>query len=152
MMSYCTTSKEKVKKFAEVFTPAGVVFEMCLQDGLHKVVSNVDATIFDPAVGEGQFPCTELVLKMFFNLYQLDEEIAFKALNSLYGMDIQQSSVDKAHAHLLATLLDAFKFFKDKEFSQSAIDAAKELINDHIVCGNSLEYMKRVTQSQISLF
>lgn len=151
MMSYCTVSKnkkDKVKKFAEVFTSAGVVFEMCLQEGLREVISNVDKTIFDPAVGEGQFPCAELVLKMFFNVERLDEEIALRALNSLYGMDIQQASVDKAHAHLIATLRDAFFFFTGKNFSE--FESAKEIVADHITCGDSLAYMKKLAQEKMA--
>ena len=66
MMTLDRISKERANKFAEVFTPPGVVFEMILQDGIRACLADVDKTMFDPTCGEGQFPCSELVWKMFF--------------------------------------------------------------------------------------
>ena len=37
MMTYGEISKERVKKYAEVFTPAGTVFEMVMQEGLREI-------------------------------------------------------------------------------------------------------------------
>ena len=149
-MSYCWTSKDKVKKHAEVFTPAGVVFDMVTQEGIRDCLKDVDKTIFDPAVGEGQFPCAELVWKMFYNIEKLDEEVALRALKSLYGMDIQPVSVDKARAHLLATIQDAYKFFTGKDFTE--LDAARSIILNNIQCGDSLKFMQNLADPQQSLF
>ena len=107
MMTYATRGKEK--SHAEVFTPAGIVFDMILQDGLQPVLMDVQKTILDPAVGEGQFPCAELVWKMFYNLDNLDEATALLALDSLYGIDIQPTSVTKAREHLLKRICILFK-------------------------------------------
>lgn len=150
MMSYCWTSKDKVKKHAEVFTPAGIVFDMVTQEGIRDCLKDVDKTIFDPAVGEGQFPCAELVWKMFYNVEKLDEDLALRALKSLYGMDIQPVSVDKARAHLLATIQDAYNFFTGDDFTQ--LDAARSIILDNIQCGDSLKFMKDLANPQQSLF
>lgn len=143
-------SKEQVKKFAEVFTPPGIVFTMILQDGIRPLVEDVDKTIFDPALGYGQFPCAELVLKMFYNLERLDEDIALRALRSLYGVDIQAASVAKAHEHLLLTLQDAYKFFTGKEFTR--LDEARAIIAENFIQGDSLKLMKEWAEPQGVLF
>ena len=150
MMTYCCNSKEKTKKYGEIFTPAGTVFRMIFPNELRPAFQNVDRPIFDPAVGEGQFPCAELVLKMFCNLERLDEEIALRALKSLYGMDIQSVNVDKARAHLLATTFDAYEFFTGKKFSD--LNGAVFAILGNFVCGDSLKFMQDLANPQQSLF
>ena len=146
MMSY-TGSKGK---FAEVFTPAGIVFDMILQDGMRPVLMDVQKTILDPAVGEGQFPCAELVWKMFYNLDTLDEATALLALDSLYGIDIQPTSVAKAREHLLLTIRDAYKFFTLKEFTR--MDEARAIVDERIIVGDFLKLAKEWTNPQLSLF
>ena len=142
MMTYCTISKERVKKHAEVFTPAGVVFEMVMQDGLREIFQDVDKTVFDPAVGEGQFPCAELVWKMFNQIENLNEDIALRALNSLYSMDIQAESAEKARKHLLLTLCDAYNFFTGKIFTN--IGEAYAIVNKNVMVGDSLKFMNEL--------
>lgn len=138
------------KKFAEVFTPPHVVFLMILQPGIRECLQGVDKTILDPATGEGQFPCCELVWKMFFNLGTLNEETVLRALRSLHAIDIQAPSVAKAKEHLLATIADAYKFFTGKEFT--ALDAAKEILDENFIVGDSLKIMKQWSDKQQSLF
>lgn len=147
MMSYCTVSKEKVKAHGEVFTPAGVVFQMVMQDDLKEIIHDVDKTIFDPAVGEGQFPCAELVMKMFCQIENLDEETALRALKSLYGMDNQGMSALKAQVHLLLTICDAYKFFTGKKFTR--IDEAGSIVSKNIMVGDSLDYMKSFAEPKL---
>lgn len=148
MMTYATRGKEK--SHAEVFTPAGIVFDMILQDGLRPVLMDVQKTILDPAVGEGQFPCAELVWKMFYNLDNLDEATALLALDSLYGIDIQPTSVTKAREHLLLTIRDAYKFFTGKEFTRT--DEARAIVDERIIIGDSLKIMRQWANPQLSLF
>lgn len=148
MMTYATRGKEK--SHAEVFTPAGIVFDMILQDGLRPVLMDVQKTILDPAVGEGQFPCAELVWKMFYNLDALDEATALLALDSLYGIDIQPTSVAKAREHLLLTIRDAYKFFTGKEFTRT--DEARAIVGERIIIGDSLKIMRQWANPQLSLF
>ena len=155
MMSYSTAAEKKDKtsayhKHAEVFTPAGVVFFMIMQDGVRECLQGIDKTIFDPTVGEGQFPCAELVCKMFYNLQSLNEATALIALASLYGMDIQPSSVDKTHKHLLQTLCVAYKFFTGEDFTE--IDVAKEIIQKNFWQGDSIKQMEKWINPQLELF
>ena len=149
MMTYCQVSKERVKKHAEVFSPAGLVFEMIMYADMRECLQ-IDKTILDPAVGEGQFPCAELVMKMFYNLERLDEETALRALASLYGIDIQPSSVEKARTHLLLTLQDAYRFFTGKEFTR--LDEAQEIVGRNMIIGDSFKLLKEWANPQGVLF
>ena len=146
MMSYGTGDKKSV-----VYTPAGLVFQMILQPEMRECLQ-LDKTIFDLAVGEGQFPCAELVLKLFYNLDGLDEEKALRALKSLYGADIQAASVAKAKAHLRQTLGDAYKYFTGEEFSRWA--EADEIIAKNFYQADSLKLMREWSciQEKISQF
>ena len=144
MMTYSVKSKEKVKKFAEVFTPPGIVFRMILLPEFIELLKDLDKTFFDPAVGEGQFPAAELVLKLFYNLDRLNIETAMTALGSLYGMDIQAESIKKCHAHMSATLNDAYKFFTGEDFPQNSY--GKIIISENFRTGDSLKFMSDLAQ------
>lgn len=150
-MPYTKERTDAYKKHAEVFTPPGVVFEMILTGGIREVVKCVDKTMFDPAVGHGQFPCAELVWKMFYNLDTLDEEKAIRALASLYGIDIQAASVDACKENLKATLADAYEFFTGKKLSVSA-ELLDEILERNFIVGDSLKMMKKWSAPQQELF
>lgn len=149
-MPYTKIKTEAYKKHAEVFTPPGVVFGMILEGGIREVVKGIDKTMFDPTVGHGQFPCAELVWKMFYNLDALDEETALRALASLYGIDIQAASIDACDANLLATLADAYKFFTGKEFTR--LEEAAAVVKSNFIVGDSFKIMKQWTAPQQELF
>lgn len=139
-------TKDGVKNFAEVFTPANVVFFMLLQPHFineGEPLRDLDKTIFDPCCGQGQFGCAEVVLKMFYNCLELPQNERQKAvlriLNSIYGMDIQAKSVDKARRHLLDTVCDAYEFFFGEQYDEFM--AAAWIIQGRTIVGNSIEYM-----------
>ena len=150
MMPVDTISKEQVAKFAEVFTPPGVVFYMILQDGIRACVADVDQTILDPACGHGQFPCAELVWKMFFGLDNLSENFVLRAIKSLHGIDIQATSVETTKNHLIQTACDAYKFFTGNEFTRT--DDARKILDENFICGDSLKIMHEWSDRQQSLF
>ena len=150
MMPVDTISKEQVAKFAEVFTPPGVVFYMILQDGIRACVADVDKTILDPACGHGQFPCSELVWKMFFGLDKLSEDFVLRAIKSLHGIDIQATSVETTKNHLIQTACDAFKFFTGNEFTRT--DDARKILDENFICGDSLKITHEWADRQQSLF
>ena len=150
-MPYTTSKTDAYHKHAEVFTPPWIVFFMVLQGGIREIVKDVDKTLFDPCCGHGQFPCAELVCKMFYNVDTLDEETAVRALASLYGADIQAASVDKTRDHLKATIADAYEFFTGKKFSVPD-DVLDKIIDRNFLVGDSLKIMKQWTTPQQSLF
>lgn len=143
-------SKERVAKFAEVFTPPGVVFYMILQDGVRSCIADVDKTILDPACGHGQFPCAQLVWKLFFGLDKLSEDFVLRALKSLYGIDIQPDSVAITKNHLIQTACDAYKFFTGNDFTRT--DEARAILDENFICGDSIKIMREWANPQQSLF
>lgn len=145
MMSYSQAAETKdknsaYKKFAQVFTPSGVVFFMIMHEEMRPCVQGLEKTMFDPCCGEGQFPCAELVLKMFYNMEDLNEATALIALASLYGMDIQATSVEKTHNHLVETISAAYKFFTGEEFTEKEV--AKKIAEKNFWQGDSLKQMR----------
>ena len=150
MMTYTTEKTDAYHKHAEVFTPPGVVFSMILQDSIRSCVADVDKTILDPAVGEGQFTCGELVWKLFFGLDRLNEEFVLRAIKSLHAIDIQPTSVEIAKQHMIKTACDAYKFFTGKEFTRT--DDARKILDENFICGDSLKIMHDWTDRQLSLF
>ena len=150
MMPYTKTKTDAYRKYAEIFSPPGVVAFMVLNDGIRDCVRSVDKTILDPACGHGQFPCFELVCKLFYQVGRLDEDVALRALKSLYGIDIQPASVETTRRHLLKTLADAYKFFTGNDFTR--FDEATEIVNENFICGDSLKIMRQCACRQLSLF
>lgn len=77
-------SKQRVKDFAEVFTPAHIVKDMCNLVPEEMWIS-VDTTFLEPACGTGNFLAE--ILERKFKLCQSWED-GLRALKSVYGMDI----------------------------------------------------------------
>lgn len=150
MMPYTTEKTDASKKYAEVFTPPGVVFYMTLQDDVRNGIRDVDKTVLDPCCGHGQFPCAALVCKLFYQVGKLDEELALRVLKSIYGIDIQPESVEITRRHMLAALTDAFKFFTGDDFTR--LDEATAIVNENFICEDFLGLSKRWTSRTIELF
>lgn len=131
-------SLENKQKFAEVFTPASIAFEMELLPEMRDALQDVDTPICDPCVGQGQFTATALVLKMFYNLDKLDGRMALRALWHLYGVDIQHDSIDECRTHLFATLTAAFEFFTGYKLAPLEIMYARAIVEHNFIQGDSL--------------
>ena len=89
-------SKQRVKDFAEVFTPAHIVKDMCDLVPEEMWVS-IDTTFLEPACGTGNFLAE--ILSRKFRLCK-DWQEGLKALNSVYGIDIQQDNVEETKIRL----------------------------------------------------
>lgn len=139
-------SKEKAKTHGEVFTPPQVTFKMMMLSDVRDVLLDVERVLFDPFVGQGQFPATELVLRLFFNIERLDEVFALKALASLYGVDIQAESIDECRAHMLATICEAYEFFTGRPFTK-VLEAAA-IIRRNFIVGDSPEMLSAKAPSR----
>ena len=144
MMTYAGSKPkgDAYKKLGEVFTPAGLVFEMIMQEGMYDCLADVDKTIFDPCCGEGQFPCAELVGKMFYNVDKLSPEVVLRAMSALYGVDIQEPSVKKTRKHLIKTMIDAYDFFTGKALPVDVQIVALKVVEENFIVGDSLKLMK----------
>lgn len=95
-------SKERVSKFAEVFTPSHIVKQMV--DLIDKEMGDKDygfKTWFDPAVGTGNFPAEILERKMkWCEERGLDNKEKLRSLASIYAVDIQQDNVEECRDRL----------------------------------------------------
>ena len=90
-------SKERVRKFAEVFTPDWLVRKMV--DLLPDEAFGAGKTVLEPACGEGAFLADILTRKLARVKPGSDE--AFLALASLYGVEIQADNVAACRRRVL---------------------------------------------------
>lgn len=130
-------SKERVNKFAEVFTAEREVKAMC--DLIPSDVwEDIDSRFLEPACGNGNF----LVEIFERKLNQCESaEQGLQALRSIYGIDIQQDNVEESKQRL-------FDMFVTKFPKAPAITAivAAQILENNIICGDSLELMKEGKQ------
>lgn len=97
-------SKQRVRDFAEVFTAEKEVKAMC--DLLPEYVfSNIEKTFLEPACGEGAFLCEVYARKL---KYCMNESEGLKALNSLFGIDIQADNIVATRKKLVEMYLTEY--------------------------------------------
>lgn len=97
-------SKQRVSDFGEVFTPAHIVKDMC--DLVpEEMWVNIDTTFLEPACGNGNFLAE--ILSRKFRLCK-DWQDGLKALNSVYGIDIQADNVEETKIRLFDMYIAAF--------------------------------------------
>lgn len=125
-------SKQRVKDFAEVFTNEREVKAMC--DLIpQEVWQDITKTFLEPACGNGAFLKEIFARKLE---YCKTEKDGLKALNSIYGIDIQQDNVDESREMLLNMFYEKFKYA-----SVITIELAICIIAKRIICGDSLKIM-----------
>lgn len=96
-------SKERSQKFGEVFTPRWVVEKMLdaiPEDG----AAEIEATVFEPACGEGAF--LTCVLRRKLALARSDTQ-RLRACQTCYGIDIQYDNVLACREKLAGIAIDA---------------------------------------------
>ena len=126
-------SKQRVKDFAEVFTPSHIVKDMCdlIPD---SVWDNIDSTFLEPACGNGNF-----LVEIYRRKLKLckDEKDGLKALASMVGIDIQADNCEECRKRLMAKYLEAFP-----NANEVCILLAAGILQNNIICGDSLKIMK----------
>ena len=123
-------SKQRVKDFAEVFTPKHIVKDMCDLVPAEMWV-NVDTTFLEPACGTGNFLVE--ILERKFKLCENWED-GLRALKSVYGVDIQQDNVEEAKGRLFEMYIKRFP----KSPAISGL-IASQILERNIVCGNFIK-------------
>lgn len=133
-------SKQRVKDFAEVFTPKHIVKDMC--DLVpEEMWTNVETTFLEPACGTGNFLVE--ILERKFNLCENWED-GLRALKSVYGIDIQQDNVEE-------TKLRLFDMYIAKFPKSPAVSGliATQILENNIVCGNFIkEYTDEIEKKR----
>lgn len=133
-------SKQRVKDFAEVFTPKHIVKDMC--DLVpEEMWTNVETTFLEPACGTGNFLAE--ILERKFKLCEGWED-GLRALKSVYGVDIQQDNVEEAKGRLFEMYIKQFP----KSPAISGLIAA-QILERNIVCGNFIkEYTDEIEKKR----
>lgn len=139
-------SKDRVKEFAEVFTAEREVKAMCDLIPL-EIWQDITKVFLEPACGNGNF-CEEILKRKL--TYCKGEKDGLKALSSIVAIDIQQDNVNECKSRLLKIFIEHFK-----TVNEFVILLASGILNNNIICGNSLEVMKKWKTEdtvQLSLF
>ncbi|MDR1018973.1 MAG: hypothetical protein LBM02_09775 [Lachnospiraceae bacterium] len=107
-------SKERVRKYAEVFTPLWIVEKMLNQEGIKEKTEDLHATFFEPSSGEGIFLVEILKRKLATisdNTAQLKDwqRDALFALASIYAVELLDDNLEISHKNLLQVLQTNFE-------------------------------------------
>lgn len=131
-------SKERVKRFAEVYTPKHIVKDMC--DLIpSEIWEDIDSTFLEPCCGNGNI-LVEIAERKFERCTNADDGI--RALRSIYGIDIQADNVLESRTRLLNLYNARFNAPPCKLLS------AAEIVSKNIWLGDSLEIMKVMEQEE----
>ena len=138
-------SRKRVRDHGEVFTPDWLVRDMC--DLVAAQCADVGARFLEPACGDGNFLVEILRRKLAAARAEAGGRTdtarfrreAFRALSSLYGIDILPDNVSACRANLLRTWREAFGAgrFLRRRFRVYR-RAASAVLRRNIVWGNSL--------------
>jgi len=131
-------SKERVHKFAEVFTPSRVVRDMC--DMLERESPGAfdpERTFLEPTCGEGAFVLEILRRKFERCRSRADYRIA---LESVYGMDIQADNIAECIRRVAALCAQYFRPSKQE----------LQIINDHYIMCDSLKIMRMMSNDRLN--
>ena len=123
-MKSLTKSKQRVKKFGEVFTPQELVLQIL--DKLPDASWEPDKTFLEPSCGTGNFIVEILQRKIDNGAKPL------QALSTIYGIDIMKDNVNECHKKILQICID--NGLKEKDLAE-----ANNIIKRNIIVGNALK-------------
>lgn len=126
-------SKQRVKDFAEVFTPSHIVKDMC--DLIPEDVwNNIESTFLEPSCGNGNF-----LVEIYRRKLAIckDERDGLKALASIVGIDIQPDNCEESRKRLMNQFCEAFP-----NANEVCILLAAGILKNNIICGDGLKIMK----------
>lgn len=133
-------SRERVNKYAEVYTNEREVKAMCNLIP-SEIWENIDSKFLEPACGNGNF----LVEILERKLKQCgdDAEKGLIALKSIHGIDILRDNVEECKRRLFGLFIKQFP----KDLAITGLYAAL-IVEQNIICGNSLELMEKMTEDK----
>ena len=126
-------SKQRVKDFAEVFTPSHIVKDMC--DLIPSDQWTIESTFLEPACGNGNFLAEIFKRKLAICK---DERDGLKALASIVGIDIQADNCEESRKRLMTQFCEAFP-----NANEATILIAAGILQNNIICGDSLQIQKK---------
>jgi len=119
-------SKERVKKFGEVFTPAWLVKKMCdmLDDENGGHAFDIEKTFLEPCCGTGNF-AVEIIGRKLAKCKTAED--ARTAVGSYYTIEIQEDNVQECRERVAALVAEQFP----------GVDV-RDILERNIVCGDFL--------------
>lgn len=134
-------SKVRVKERGEVFTAEREVKAMC--DLIpEEVWRDINATFLEPACGNGNFLVEIFERKL---KYCKDERDGLKALASIVGIDIMEDNCFESRVRLMTMYCKAFP-----KASEASLLLASGILQNNIICGDSLKVMKEWEPDDLS--
>ena len=131
------TKKERIRKYGEVFTPPEVVSQMCdLLEAENPGAFEPDRTFLEPTCGDGAF-VVEILRRKFERCRCRDDYTT--ALQSVYGLEIQQDNVAECIRRVIALCEAYFRPTK----------AEVQIINDHCIMCDSLKIMRMMSDERL---
>ena len=123
-------SKQRVKDFAEVYTPEFIVKDMCDLIPV-EIWDNIESTFFEPACGNGNF-LVEILARKYSRCK--NEKDGLKALSSIVGVDIQADNCHETRVRLLEQFIKQFP-----NANELTILLASGILVNNIICDNTLD-------------
>ena len=129
-------SRERVQKFAEVYTPMRIVKNMC--DMMPDAWDDIGKTFLEPTCGNGNF-----LVEIFERKLKLCKNVSdgLLALSCIYGIDIQADNVEESRQRLFDMFIAAFPSACLRD-----ILLAETVLERNIICGDSLKIMARLAE------
>lgn len=109
-------SRERVRKFGEVFTPQNIVADMV--DLCEPHISQPSFRVLEPACGNGNFLVEILNRKFLHSEHALD---CIMSIGSLYGVDILPDNIEECHNRLLELVPESLRFFARARFRRNIV-------------------------------
>lgn len=136
--------KARVRERGEVFTDEREVKAML--DMVEKESYRLNSRFLEPACGNGNF-LVEILRRKLETAHKMDdwETAAFTAIDSIYGIDIMRDNVEESRCRMADIFKQAYQNRFGNEPTQELMTKAKRHIGARIICGDSLEIMKRWT-------
>lgn len=134
-------SKARVKERGEVFTAEREVKAMC--DLIpEEVWQDITKTFLEPACGNGNFLVEIFERKL---KYSKNEKDGLKALASIVGIDIMEDNCFESRVRLMTMYCKAFP-----KASEASLLLASGILQNNIICGDSLKVMKEWEPDDLS--
>lgn len=128
-------SKQRVRERGEVFTAEREVKAMCDLIPEDEIWSDIPKTFLEPACGTGNFLVEIFERKL---KYCKDEKDGLKGLASIVGIDIAEDNCFEARVRLMSMYCKAFP-----KASSASLLLAAAILQNNIICGDSLEIQKK---------
>lgn len=121
-------SRERVSKFAEVYTPRWLVEKMCdlCETENEDAFTVLTKTWLEPACGNGNFLVEIFRRKLLICETPLDGAVA---LSTIYGVDILPDNVNEARERLKTVYAERFG---------EVTKGIDDILGRNIICGNFL--------------